>query len=151
MRIAPLVFSLSAALTAGSAYAASPVPAGEQFPLPGYWEMTTSVASIIHDNKTERRCYGPSDVVKLVQPCNHHYTCTYSTQDARNGHLTLKGDWVAKKGGQVVHVSGQGTYTPESLHAIADMHTTLFGLPLSGTGEITAHRLGAECPPDAKH
>ena len=112
--------------------------------------MTTKYESIISGGSTDRRCYGPADVPKLVQPCNHHYDCTYSTQDAKNGHLTLKGQWVAKKGGQVIDVSGTGTYTPESLTASANMRSSMFGIPLNGTGEITAHRLSATCPVDAK-
>ena len=51
---------------------------------------------------------------------------------------------------QVIDVSGGGAYSPESLSAHADMHTTLLGIPLSGTGEVAAHRLSATCPADAK-
>jgi hypothetical protein len=145
---APLLVLL--ALPASAALAQGRPDLPNDLPAPGYWEMTTTVQSIIHDNKTERRCYGPADVPRLVQPCNHHYDCEYSTQEARNGHLTLKGKWVAKKSGQVIDVEGAGTYTRENLNASAKMHTSLFGLPLSGTGEITAHRLSAECPADAK-
>jgi Protein of unknown function (DUF3617) len=148
MRLAPLLILL--ALPAGSAFAQNRAALPNDLPLPGYWEMTTNVQSIIHDTKTERRCYGPADVPRLVQPCNHHYNCEYSTQEARNGHLTLKGQWVSKKNGQTIDVSGSGTYTRESLNASAKMHTSFLGLPLSGTGQITAHRISAECPADAK-
>jgi hypothetical protein len=154
MRFTLLFLSLAAPLAASAALAQTgpgdhpPVP--RDFPLPGYWEMTTKYESIISGGSTDRRCYGPADVPKLVQPCNHHYDCTYSTQDAKNGHLTLKGQWVAKKGGQTIDVSGAGAYSPESLTAHADMRTTLLGIPLSGTGEIAAHRLSATCPADAK-
>jgi hypothetical protein len=147
---APLLVLL--ALPAGAALAQAPAPAvtARDFPLPGYWEMTTKVESIIHDTKTERRCYGPADVPRLVQPCNHHYNCEYSTQKAEQGHLLLKGQWVDKKNGQTIDVQGAGTYSPESLNATADMHTRLLGIPLSGKGEITAHRISAECPVGAK-
>ena len=64
MRIAPLVFSLSAALAAGSASAAQ-LPAGEQFPLPGYWAMTTSVTSPGSDLRTPRSRSHLSNIVRL--------------------------------------------------------------------------------------
>jgi hypothetical protein len=151
MRFAQLLPILAAPLAASAALAQPPgPPPPNDLPLPGYWEMTTKYESIVSGGGTDRRCYGPADVPKLTRPCNHHYDCTYSTQDAVNGHLTLKGQWVAKKGGQVIDVAGSGVYTPESLNASAKMRTTLLGIPLNGTGEITAHRLSATCPPDAK-
>lgn len=150
MRLAPLLLIVSAPLLACAASAGERASIPNDLPLPGYWEMTTKVESIIHDTKTERRCYGPNDVPRLVQPCNHHYNCEYSTQDARNGHLTLKGAWVAKKGGQVVQVQGTGLYTRDDLKAEAQMHTSFLGIPLSGTGHITAHRISGTCPADAK-
>jgi hypothetical protein len=151
MRFAPLLLTLAAPLAASAALAQEPPPpTANDLPLPGYWEMTTKYESIVSGGGTDRRCYGPADVPKLVQPCNHHYDCTYSTQDAQNGHLKLKGQWVAKKGGQTIEVQGTGAYTPESLTASAEMHTHLLGLPLSGTGQITAHRLSATCPTGAK-
>lgn len=146
---APLLFALLAA-PAGGALAQPRAALPDDLPSPGYWEMTTRVQSIIQDTKTERRCYGPADVPRLVQPCNHHYNCEYSVQDARDGRLKLKGQWTEKKNGQVIDVEGTGTYTRDNLSASAKMHTKLFGLPLSGTGEITAHRVSAECPADAK-
>jgi hypothetical protein len=148
---APLAAS---ALGAGVALAEGPAVQPD-FPLPGYWEMTTKYSAVIGGGSTERRCYGPADVPKLVQPCNHHYYCIYSTQDARDGHLRLKGKWFTREkdgqmGGQVADVAGTGTYSHESLTASASGSLNMLGLSVPATAEISAHRLSAVCPPDAK-
>jgi hypothetical protein len=121
------------------------------FVLPGYWEMTSVLDVVMHDTKTERVCVKPEDVAKFMTPCNHHYECEYPTHEVGNGHITLQGRWVGKKDKQVVDVKGAGVYTPTTMHASAEMHTKLMGLPLGGTATSDAHRISAECPVGAKN
>lgn len=165
MRITPLLLILAAPLAAGAALAQAQPQTPPQvegrpslpgdFPLPGYWEMTTKYTALIGGGSTDRRCYGPADVPKLVQPCNHHYVCVYSTHDANNGRLVLKGKWFNKEkdgqvGGEAAEVQGSGSYTPDSLTASAKGHLNLMGVTVPATAEISAHRLSATCPVGAK-
>ena len=160
MRLARIFLIASAPLAAGAALGvgaalAQPPAVQPDFPLPGYWEITSKYSAVIGGGSTDRRCYGPADVAKLVQPCNHHYVCVYSTQDARDGHLVLKGKWFTKEkgggmGGQAAEVAGSGTYSHESLTATAQGHLNMMGISVPATAELTAHRLSAVCPPDAK-
>jgi hypothetical protein len=152
--IASAPLAAGAALGVGAALAQPPA-AQSDFPLPGYWEMTTKYSAIIGGGSTDRRCYGPADVPKLVQPCNHHYVCVYSTQEAHNGHLVLKGKWYTREkdgrvGGQAAEVAGAGTYSHDNLTATAQGHLNMLGMAVPATAEVTAHRLSATCPPDAK-
>ncbi len=124
--------------------------APSDFVLPGYWELTNVVDVVMHDTKTQRVCVKPKDVAKFMTPCNHHFDCEYSTHEVGDGHIVLKGRWIGKKDNQIVDVKGSGVYTPTTMHASAEMHTKLMGLPFGGSATTDAHRISAECPPDAK-
>ncbi len=148
MRLTPLLLLLS--LPAGAAMAQDPIANPRDFVSPGYWETTSKLTSPFQSEKTEKRCVTPADVIKFMEPCNHHYNCEYSVRHISDGHIVLKGQWVGKKDGQVVDVAGTGTYTSDTLHATAKMHTRLLGLPLSGEATSDARRLGAVCPPGSE-
>lgn len=150
MRLSPLLPIVILALAAGVSSAREKPAAPQDFPLPGYWETTTKVQSVINETKTEKHCYKAADVIRLLQPCNHHHTCEYSTQDAHNGRLTLKGEWVNKKDHRVIEVAGVGSYSHEKMTATAEMHTQFLGIPVSGKGELSARRISADCPPEAE-
>jgi hypothetical protein len=159
MRCIPLLLILAAPLAAGAALAQmepqGPPSRPGDLPLPGYWEITTKYSSVIGGETTDRRCYGPADVHKLAQPCNHHHVCVYSTNDVHDGRIVLKGKWFSKEkdgttGGEVADFAGSGTYTPESLSASAQGHYEFLGMSMPATAELTAHRVSATCPPDAK-
>lgn len=149
MRASTLSLALAAGLAAAASASAQPDgnerPRGD-FVAPGLWETTTVMTSPFHSEKTEQRCVKPADVVKFMQPCNHHYDCEYAIREIADGHIVLKGQWVGKKDKQVVEVAGSGAYTRTTLHATAQMHTRLLGLPISGRATTDAHRLSAECP-----
>ena len=159
MRSTLLLLILAAPLAAGAVLAQTEpeAPQGRpgDLPLPGYWEITTKYSSVIGGESTDRRCYGPADVHKLAQPCNHHHICVYSTNDVRDGHIVLKGKWFSKEkdgttGGEVANFAGSGSYTPESLTASAKGNYDFLGMSVPATAELSARRLSATCPPDAK-
>jgi hypothetical protein len=150
MRLAQILLIAATPLAIGAAALAQARQFPADFPLPGYWEQTTKVESIIHSNKTEYKCYTAQDVGKLLQPCNHMHVCEYSTKEAKDGRLVLKGRWVNKKDNRVIEVAGVGRYSNDHMTASAEMHTSFLGIPISGTGELSARRVSAQCPPDAK-
>ncbi len=147
LRTAAVMASLAfACAAAGPVFAKPGQGSGKDFIQPGYWETVTTMTSPFHQEKSEQRCVKPADVLKFMQPCNHHYNCEYPTQEIADGHIMLKGQWVGVKDGQVIEVAGHGTYTHDTLHAEADMRTSFLGLPLSGHAVTDAHRISGECP-----
>lgn len=113
---------------------------------PGYWETTSTLDTPVASSKTERRCVTAQDVAKfMLGPSNHIYRCTYPVQRARGGRIAFKGHCTSNKGREA-DISGQGTYSPTTLHVEAQVQTTLASLPITATATTDAHRLGDACP-----
>ena len=134
------LLAAAAALTLGAALPPDAVR-------PGYWETTNTVSLPVATTKTERRCVTAGDVAKFMMgPSNHIYSCTYPQQSARAGRLAFKGHCASRKGREA-EISGEGTYSPTTLHVEAQVQTTLGPLPITATASTNAHRIGDVCPP----
>lgn len=116
---------------------------------PGYWETTSTVSAPVVSTKTEQRCVTAKDVARFMMgPSNHIYSCVYPQQQASGGRLTFKGHCTSRKGREA-DISGQGDYTPTTLHMDAQVETTLGPLPITLTASEDARRIGDVCPPAA--
>ena len=137
-------FLVPAALTLGLAIAA---PALAQKAIsPGYWETTSKVTSPFPTQKTERRCLQQADVAKFMEgKINHIYKCTYPTKEVGGGRMVLKGS-CATKDGAPVPISGEGTFTAESMHLEARIVANVGGLNIPVRAVTDAHRLSESCP-----
>jgi hypothetical protein len=116
---------------------------------PGYWETTNKVLSPLPSSKTENRCVSAKEVARfMLGPSNHIYTCTYPSQTAAGGRISFSGHCESRKGRQV-EISGQGDYSPTTLHLIVSFKTSMGILPVSGKASTDARRIGDVCPPAA--
>lgn len=113
---------------------------------PGYWETTSKVTSPFPTQKTERRCIKPSDVAKFMEgKINHIYTCTYPTKEVGGGKIRLLGT-CATRDGPAIPISGEGTYTSETMHIDARISPQIGGLTVPVRASTDAKRLGDDCP-----
>jgi hypothetical protein len=117
---------------------------------PGYWETTSKVTSPFPTRKTERRCIKPQDVAKFMEgKINHIYTCTYPTKHVGDGKIRLEGT-CATRDGAPIPISGEGTFTAETLHLDARINPQIAGLNIAVKASTDAKRLSDACPaPDA--
>ena len=142
-RLIPLVAAPLLALSvAGAAAAQSAIS-------PGYWETTSKVTSPFPTHKTERRCIKPQDVAKFMEgKINHIYTCTYPTKHVGDGKIRLQGT-CATRDGPAIPISGEGTFTSDSLHLDARISPQIGGLSIPVRASTDAKRLGDACPDPA--
>ena len=134
-----LAAPLIAVATAGPAAAQSAIS-------PGYWETVSKSTSPLPTSKTERRCIKPQDVAKFMEgKINHIYTCTYPKKQVGGGRIVLEGT-CATRDGPPVPISGQGTFTSDTLHIDARATIALGGLSLPVKATTDAKRLGDACP-----
>jgi hypothetical protein len=118
-------------------------------PRPGYWELTNVFTVVITQKKVERRCLVASEINKfMTSPSNRHYACNYPSRSVGNGRILLKGSCTTKEG-QVADVTANGGYTPDTFRMKLSLSTKIAGIPLAGTANTTARRLGDVCPADA--
>lgn len=139
---------LAAAALAGAALCAGPAAAQKAIS-PGYWETTSKVTGIpLVAPKTERRCIQPSDVAKFMEGrINHIYKCTYPTKEVGGGKIRLQGT-CATKDGPPVPISGDGTFTADSMHVEARVVASFGGMNIPVHATTDAHRLSDTCPTD---
>jgi hypothetical protein len=136
------LLALATALALGSAAAAT----AQDTILPGYWESRNHSELLVTQDSTDRKCITPAQVESyLTGPTNRHYSCTYDHRAVGGGVVKLAGQCVDKNGLHM-DVGISGTYTPESFHLKAKLHTVFASLPIEGTASIDAHRISAECP-----
>jgi len=141
-QLLPLTAAVALAALAGPALAQSAIS-------PGYWETTSKVTSPFPANKTERRCIKPADVAKFMEgKINHIYTCTYPTKEIAAGKIRLAGT-CATKDGPPVPISGQGTFSNETMHIDAKVSVSLGGLSVPVRASTDARRLADTCPTEA--
>jgi hypothetical protein len=139
-RLLPLLATPLLVLTAAGAAAAQSAIS------PGYWETTNKSTSPLPTSKTERRCIKPQDVAKFMEgKINHIYTCTYPTKEIGAGKIRLAGT-CATRDGPPVPISGQGTYTSDTLHIDAKASVQFGGLNIAVKASTDAKRLGDTCP-----
>src|SRR5579862_10054676 len=132
-------FFALAALVAGPAAAQKAIS-------PGYWETVSKVTSPFPTQKTERRCIKPTDVAKFMEgKINHIYTCTYPTKEIGDGKMRLQGT-CATKDGPPVPISGNGTFTSETMHLEAKVSPQIGGLTVPVRAVTDAKRLSETCP-----
>ena len=113
---------------------------------PGYWETTSKVTSPFPTSKTEKRCIKPADVAKFMEgKINHIYTCTYPTKQVGGGHIKLQGS-CATKDGPPVPISGEGSFTSETMHIDARVSISVGGLNVPVKASTDAKRLAETCP-----
>jgi hypothetical protein len=113
---------------------------------PGYWETTSKVTAPFPTHKTERRCIKPSDVSKFMEgKINHIYTCTYPTKRVGDGKIVLQGT-CATRDGPAIPISGEGTFTTETLHLDARIAPQIGGLTIPIHASTDAKRLSEICP-----
>jgi hypothetical protein len=117
---------------------------------PGYWETVSKSSSPLPASKTERRCIKPQDVAKFMEgKINHIYTCTYPKKEVGGGKIHLEGT-CSTRDGPAIPISGQGTFTSETLHIDARASIQFGGLSVPVKASTDAKRLGDTCPaPDA--
>jgi hypothetical protein len=133
---APLLAALAAAGPAAAQNAISP----------GYWETVSKSTSPLPASKTERRCIKPQDVSKFMEgKINHIYTCTYPRKEVGGGKIHLEGT-CATRDGPPVPISGQGTFTSDTLHIDARASIQFGGLSVPVKASTDAKRLGDACP-----
>ena len=114
--------------------------------LPGYWESRNHSELLVSQDSTDRKCITPDQVESyLTGPTNRHYSCTYDRRSVGGGAVRLAGQCVDKNGLRL-DVGISGTYTPESFHLKAKLHTVFASLPIDGAASIDARRLSADCP-----
>jgi len=141
-----VALGLAVAATATAAQAEDTVG----HPLPGYWEGRNHW-SITIAGKTDikRQCLSAAQVERwMTSPAPKHYTCTYVYKQVGDGHMSLRGECLDKKG-QGGDAVATGTYSPEAFHIDATLsHIKIgaFTLPIVGSATIDARRLSAECP-----
>jgi hypothetical protein len=141
------VLALAAALVVGSSTVAVAQP--DQPITPGYWDYhsKTGIGPITLENKTEKKCVTPKDIDKMLSgPSNRHYDCTYPTKTVANGQIAMAGQCVHRKKGTKISLRLTGDYQPEAFN----MRATLKWGILTGSGSITAKRIGDDCPPGSE-
>lgn len=116
---------------------------------PGFWETTSKVTSPFPTQKTERRCIKPADVTEFMEgKINHIYTCTYPTKEIGAGKIRLQGT-CATRDGPAIPISGQGTFSSDTMHLEARIAPQIGGLTIPVRASTDAKRLGDSCPADA--
>ena len=116
---------------------------------PGYWEVTSHVTAPVTQTKVENRCITAHDVERFMMGSpNHIYTCTYPLERVSGGRLKFQGDCVSRHG-RKLKISGEGTYSPTSLHLQGQVTGNLGPLPITGEASTDARRLADVCPPGA--
>ena len=116
---------------------------------PGYWETTSKVTAPFPTKKTERRCIKPQDVTKFMEgKINHIYTCTYPTKEVGGGRIRLEGT-CATRDGPATPISGQGTFSSDTMHIDARIAPQIGGLTVNVRASTDAKRLGDTCPAEA--
>jgi hypothetical protein len=116
---------------------------------PGYWETTSKVTSPFPTQKTEKRCIKPADVAKFMEgKINHIYTCTYPTKEVGGGKIKLVGS-CATKDGAPVPISGEGTFTSDTMHIDARISVEFGGLKVPVHASTDARKLDDHCPDPA--
>jgi uncharacterized protein DUF3617 len=145
-RAFPALILLAAVSLGGASVSAA--AAAQTAISPGYWETTSKVTSPFPANKTERRCIKPADVAKFMEgKINHIYTCTYPTKVVGGGKISLKGT-CSTRDGPPVPISGDGTFTTETMHIDARVSLSLGGLSVPVHASTDAKRLSDTCPAD---
>jgi hypothetical protein len=150
--VSPLVRLIGACiLSSALAYASGSAAADTVgHPLPGYWEGRNhwSIA-IASKTDVKRQCLSAAQVERwMTSPAPKHYTCTYVHKEVGDGHMSLRGACLDKKG-QGGDAVATGTYSPDAFHIDATLsHIKIgaFTLPIVGSAAIDAHRLSADCP-----
>ncbi|HEY0437212.1 MAG TPA: DUF3617 family protein [Phenylobacterium sp.] len=138
-RALPVLVLLGGLAAAGAATAQSGIS-------PGYWETTSRVTAPFPTHKTERRCIKPADVTKFMEgKINHIYTCTYPTKEVGGGKIVLKGT-CATRDGPAIPISGEGTFTADTMHLEARISPQIGGLTVPVHASTDARRLGDACP-----
>jgi hypothetical protein len=139
-RLLPLLAApLFLALAAGPAAAQNAIS-------PGYWETTSKVTAPFPTRKTERRCIKPQDVTKFMEgKINHIYTCTYPTKHVGDGKIRLDGT-CATRDGPAIPITGEGTFTADTLHLDARITPQIGGLNIAVKASTDAKRLAEACP-----
>ena len=113
---------------------------------PGYWETTSKVTSPFPTHKTERRCIKPNDVASFMEgKINHIYTCTYPTKHVGDGKIRLEGT-CATRDGPAIPITGEGTFTADTLHLDAKNTPQIGGLTIPVRASTDAKRLADSCP-----
>jgi hypothetical protein len=141
LRIAALV-----AIPVAATLAFAGVAAAQSAISPGYWETTSRVTSPFPTRKTERRCIKPADVAKFMEgKINHIYTCTYPTKEVGGGKIRLQGT-CATRDGPAIPISGEGSFTGDSMHLEARIAPQIGGLTVPVHASTDAKRLGDSCP-----
>ena len=79
---------------------------------------------------------------------NHIYTCTYPTKHVGDGKIRLQGT-CATRDGPAIPISGEGTFTSDSLHLDARISPQIGGLSIPVRASTDAKRLGDACPDPA--
>ena len=134
----PVIFAAAAAV-AGPAAAQTTIA-------PGYWETTSRVISPIPTSKTERKCIKPEDIDKFIGGApNRHYACTYPTREVANGKIRLAGSCKTKNSAPVP-ISGEGTYTRDTLRLEARVEAKLGGLTVPVRARTEGRRIADTCP-----
>jgi hypothetical protein len=125
-------------------------PAAAETPIaPGYWETTSQVVSPIPTKKTEKRCIREEDVEKFIGGApNRHYTCTYPTREISGGKIRLVGSCKTKNS-DPVPVTGEGTYTRDSLRLDARIRAKLGGITVPVHARTSGRRIADACPAEA--
>ncbi len=119
-------------------------------PLPGYWEGRNhwSIA-IASKTDVKRQCLSAAQVERwMTSPAPKHYTCTYDYKTVGDGHISLRGACLDKKG-QGGDAVATGTYSPDAFQIDATLSHIKIGaltLPIVGSANIDAHRLSPDCP-----
>ena len=143
----PLLLS-AASLSVGLLAIAAPALAQKAIS-PGYWETTSKVTSPFPTQKTEKRCLKPADVAKFMEgKINHIYTCTYPTKEIGAGKIRLVGT-CATKDGAPVPISGEGTFTSDTMHIDARISVEFGGLKVPVRASTDARKLDDHCPDPA--
>jgi hypothetical protein len=128
---------------------ATPALAAEPPIKPGYWETTSQIISPFPTKKTEKRCIRAEDVDRFIGGApNRHYTCTYPTREIAGGRIKLAGSCKTKNS-EPVPVTGEGTYTPDSLSLEARIRAKLGGLTVPVQARTSGKRIGDTCPAQA--
>jgi uncharacterized protein DUF3617 len=141
---------LAASLLLGVPMLSAAAPAMAQKAIsPGYWETTSKVTSPFPTQKTEKRCLKPADVAKFMEgKINHIYTCTYPTKEIGAGKIKLVGS-CATKDGAPVPISGEGTFTSDTMHIDARISVEFGGLKVPVRASTDARKLDDHCPDPA--
>lgn len=136
--VAPIV-ALALPVLSTPALAESPI-------LPGYWESKDHSELLITQDSVSRKCITPAQVESYLSgPANNHYSCIYDHRAIGDGTVKLSGQ-CTDNNGMKMDVAIAGTYTRESFHLKAQLHTKFASLPIQGSASIDAHRLSGECP-----